>query len=141
MSRRKNLRTLLTTLAAILIANSAIAQNGSVSTTYHASKLDSLILCNERTNANQATLEGYRIQIYSGSGVSAKQEAFAAQTKFLESFPNEKVYLAFNAPFWRVRVGDYRFRSEALPLLNRVKRQFTGSYLVRDNAIRKQEFK
>lgn len=98
-------------------------------------------MCNERTNANQATLEGYRIQIYSGSGVSAKQEAFAAQTKFLESFPNEKVYLAFNAPFWRVRVGDYRFRSEALPLLERVKRQFTGSYLVRDNAIRKQEFK
>lgn len=141
MSRRKNLRTLLTTLAAIFIVSATTAQNGSVSVTCHAAKLDSLITCNARTNANQATLEGYRIQIYSGSGSTAKQEAFAAQTKFLESFPNENVYMVYNAPFWRVRVGDYRFRSEAIPLLNRVKWQFMGSYLVRDNAIKKKEFK
>ncbi|MCF0191435.1 MAG: SPOR domain-containing protein [Marinilabiliaceae bacterium] len=114
---------------------------GSVQVEYSSLKLDSLINYNVKSNYNQTTLDGFRIQIYSGSGVSAKQEAQAAQSKFLELFPLEKAIVIYSAPFWRVRIGDYRYRSEALSLLNRVKKQFPGAYTVRDNTIRKRSFK
>ncbi len=116
------------------------AQTGRATVHFQGIELDSLTIINTRTNRLQSTLEGYRIQIYSGSGSSAKQEAMAAQTKFLQLFPDEAINTTYSAPFWRVRVGNYRFRSEALELLNKVKRNFQGSYIVRDNAVKKRVF-
>lgn len=103
-------------------------------------QLDSLLRINVRTNYNQSTIDGYRIQIYSGSGIQARKEAEQTRTRFLELFPTQKVVVVYNAPFWKVRVGDYRFRSEALHLLEKVKICFPGSYAVRDNTIPKKVF-
>lgn len=91
---------------------------------------------NAEYNALQVTLEGFRIQLYSGSGIQAKKEALVAKTKFLGLFPNESIYVIYTAPFWRVRVGDFRFKNEALPLLNQVKKHFPSSYAVKDNNIK-----
>ncbi len=133
------LRLLFASIA-LLAVIAADAQTGKASVEFQNIALDSLMIINTRTNENQATLDGYRIQIYSGSGVSAKQEAMAAQTKFLQLFPNETINVTYSAPFWRVRVGNYRFRSEALNLLASVKRNFQGSYIVRDNTVKKKVF-
>ena len=56
-------------------------------------------------------------------------------------YPSEKVYIIYNAPFWRVRVGDYRSRSEAMKLMNKLQANFSGSYIVRDNTVRKSTFR
>ncbi len=133
------LRLLFASIA-LLAVIAADAQTGKATVEFQNIALDSLMIINTRTNENQATLDGYRIQIYSGSGVSAKQEAMAAQTKFLQLFPNETINVTYSAPFWRVRVGNYRFRSEALNLLASVKRNFQGSYIVRDNTVKKKVF-
>lgn len=93
------------------------------------------------SNSLSSFIEGYRIQLYSGSGVNSKKEAMTVRVKFLGQFPNEKVDLFYNAPFWRVRVGNYRFKSEALSLLTQVKRQFPNSYVVKDNNIKKSDVK
>jgi len=93
------------------------------------------------TNSRTTVLEGYRIQLYSGSGVNSKKEAMSVRIKFLGLFPNEAVDLYYNAPFWRVRVGNFRYRNEALPLLSKVKKQFPSSYLVKDNQMKKSDIK
>lgn len=120
---------------------SALAAKAQAEVEFSSMQLDSLTQEYLRSNLEMSTLDGYRIQIYSGSGTKAKSEALTAKLKFNEAFPLEKVYVVYNAPFWRVRTGDFRFRSEALPLLERVKRQFPGSYTVRDNTVRKKTFK
>lgn len=139
----RHLRTVL--LAAITLASSltmsAKAQSRTAATQYSSAALDSLFMLTLRGNYNQPSLDGYRVQIYSGSGPSAKKAALDAKANFLKLFPNERVYVRYDAPFWRVRVGDFRFRSEALPLLSRVKRHFAGSYTVKDNNVRKKTFK
>lgn len=116
-------------------------KRGSVNIEYKGAKLDSLISLSHKIESAQTTLNGYRVQVYSGSGQKSKEEAKAAQAKLQSSFPNEKIYIDYNAPFWRVRIGDFRFRSEALPLLSKVKAQFAGSYTVRDVSVRKRIFK
>lgn len=135
--------SILYTLAVILIAccaPQAKAQSGQFALTCESAALDSMLRVNVRTNYNQSTIDGYRIQVYSGSGVSSKNDAAKAQSAFLKLFPDEKVYMTYSAPFWRVRIGDYRFRSEAMTLLAKVKRHFPGSYVVRDNSVRKNAF-
>lgn len=99
------------------------------------------MLHSSRSNYNQTSLEGFRVQIYSGSGLTSKDEASATQTRFLKMFPGERAYIIYNAPFWRVRVGDFRSRSEAMRMLQSVKPSFAGSYIVRDNTIRKKNFR
>lgn len=106
-----------------------------------STSLDSLFIHSTRGNYAQESMEGFRVQIYSGSGVASKGEAQNAQAKFLHSFPATKVYVIYNAPFWRVRVGDFRTRSEAIQMLNRVRGSFAGSYIVRDNTVRKSSFR
>lgn len=127
----------------ILGAAKATAQeaSGKLNVRFMTASLDSLVRYSAQSNANQTTLDGFRIQIYSGSGVTSKNDAAETQARFMKMHPEEKAYIIYNAPFWRVRVGDYRTRSEALRLLNKLGGSFSGSYIVRDNTVRKQTFR
>ncbi len=84
-------------------------------------------------------VEGYRIQLYSGTGAPAKKESQEVKTRMLEYFPEEKVSVEYNAPFWRVRTGVFRHKHEALPLLRKIKSSFPNSYVVKDSGIQLSE--
>jgi hypothetical protein len=90
-------------------------------------------------NAATSKIEGFRIQLYSGTGAKARQEAQEVKTKMLSTFPDVTVSVEYNAPFWRVRTGSFRHKHEALPLLKRIKHDFPNSYIVRDAAINLSE--
>lgn len=128
-------------LAAMAPAETMAQKTGSLKVEFMSTSLDSLITHCQRSNYNQTQIDGFRVQIYSGSGIKSKEEASEAQARFVKSYPDQKAYLIYNAPFWRVRVGDFRSRSEALALLQRVKGSFGGSYVVRDNTVRKKNFR
>lgn len=132
-------------LCVVMLANATGAKaqdsRGRLNVRFMTASLDSLVRYSAQSNANQTTLDGFRIQIYSGSGVTSKNDAAETQARFMRMYPEEKAYIIYNAPFWRVRVGDYRSRSEALVLLNKLQGSFGGSYIVRDNTVRKQTFR
>ena len=56
---------------------------------------------------------GYRIQIYMDNSPRAKNEVTRIQSLFSETFPNIETYISYNAPNWRVLIGDFRTREEA----------------------------
>lgn len=120
----------------------SIAQTpGKLTVGFSSAALDSLTQYSQKSNHNQTTLEGFRIQIYSGSSVNSRQEAMKEQGKFAQQWTATPVYVIYNAPFWRVRVGDYRSKSEALPDLSRFRPQFPGCYVVKDETVRKKTFR
>lgn len=92
-------------------------------------------------NKSDAKVEGYRIQLFSGTGASARKESQDVKIKMLEYFPQESVSVEYNAPFWRVRTGVFRHKHEALPLLRKIKSSFPNCYVVKDTGIRLSEFK
>lgn len=58
--------------------------------------------------------QGYRIQIFSGNNQrTAKDEAFSKEKQIKERFPSLSTYVTYNAPFWRLRVGNYDSQEEA----------------------------
>ncbi len=53
---------------------------------------------------------GYRIQVLS---TQKRDEAFKMKTDLLTRFPEEKTYLMFQSPNFKVRLGNYLKRSDA----------------------------
>lgn len=86
-------------------------------------------------NGESEVMEGFRIQLYSGSSKKAKTDALAAKGKFLSIFPDIPVYLEYNAPFWRVRAGDFRSKNESMELYSKLKSFFPESYPVKDSNV------
>ena len=92
------------------------------------------------SNKRRPGVEGYRIQIYSETGARARQEAESARNKLLAEFPNEKVTVSYDAPYWRVRVGYFRHKHETLPTLRKLRQMFPNGYAVRDSGIKPENF-
>lgn len=95
-----------------------------------------LVKTHVEANKRYASIEGFRIQVYSGSGTQSKKEAQDAKSLAMSSFPEHKVYLTFTAPFWRVRIGNFRNKSESLQVYYQLKKVFPNCYPVKDNSIR-----
>ena len=86
-------------------------------------------------NKRNKGVDGFRIQLYLGSNKNAKKEATDIKGKLLSLFPEEKPYVMYEAPFWRVQVGDFRSKNEALGLYKELRKEFPGCYPVPVNNI------
>lgn len=92
----------------------------------------------ENASASQsATRVGYRVQVFDDNNVhTAKHQAQARKQQMQSRFPEFNAYIQFNSPYWRVKVGDFKTRSEAETAMNAIRTAFPalGSQLrvVRD---------
>ena len=59
-------------------------------------------------------IQGYRTQVFSGNNQrKSKDEAFRKEKEIKELFPDVPTYVTYNAPFWKLRIGDFRTHEEA----------------------------
>ncbi|GHV47750.1 hypothetical protein FACS1894181_01850 [Bacteroidia bacterium] len=58
--------------------------------------------------------QGFRVQVFSGNDHrTSKDEAFKREAEIKELMPGLSTDVSFEAPFWRVRVGDFSTREDA----------------------------
>ena len=99
-------------------------------------EVDSLLLANYykflTENKKVHGVPGYRIRIYSESGIGSKEEQQRIRAKFISLYPDTDAYHRYDEPFFKVYVGDCRTKSEALILYDRVKKNFPNPILVPD---------
>lgn len=86
---------------------------------------------NEVTTRNtRRTANGFRIQVINTNN---RNKANEAKTKVYQSFPELKPYLIYQAPFFKLKVGNFKNREEAEQYIDDLKRLFpSGVYVVRD---------
>jgi hypothetical protein len=82
-------------------------------------------------------MEGYRIQIYNSSSRNAREESGKVQAEFINKFPEksyfEKSYLLFSEPgYYKIRVGDFRTKTEATRIFLLMSKVFPDAYIVPD---------
>ncbi|MDR3127270.1 MAG: SPOR domain-containing protein [Tannerellaceae bacterium] len=71
------------------------------------------------------TVAGYRIQVFTDNDRrTARSEAFEKESQIKEIFPNLPAYVTYPAPFWRLRVGDFRTIEEARLSLHQLSSAF-----------------
>lgn len=84
-------------------------------------------------------VDGFRVQVYSSNQQkTAKNEALLLQQK-LEKSVNKTIYTISEPPFWKVRLGDFQTREEAVVYKNELIVQFpelqSSAYIVPDKII------
>lgn len=82
-------------------------------------------------NETASTTPGFRIQIASLSGSNSKQQAFVMKDRFKTAYPNIEVYIVFDEPNFKVKVGDFRSRLEAFAFLQEIKSTYPG-HIIQD---------
>jgi hypothetical protein len=84
-------------------------------------------------NKNNKQIEGYRVEIFFSSDADAKDKALKKKVEFLTLYPDNTVHVKYIAPNFRVRVGDFRTKNEALKLFKEIKSTYPLSFIVTDN--------
>ena len=72
----------------------------------------------------QARSVGYRIQAFSDNTASAKALAQQRARNIAMKFPQYRSYISYNAPSWRLRIGDFKSQDDAQKALQRVRAAF-----------------
>jgi hypothetical protein len=116
---------------------SAMAQTDSTSSIviHKDPRVD--LLVKKQAQINEATtrearrnIAGYRIQVINTSDRNA---AILAKTKVYQLYPELKAYLLYQAPYFRLRVGNFKDKEEAEDYRKSLSREFPNSvFLVRD---------
>lgn len=95
-------------------------------------RLDSLLMKHIRVNRANDGFDGYRVQLFSGSGTEARLQANNLRAEFMGNHPNIPAYLIYQAPNFKVRLGDFRTELEAIHLQRELAYQYPGGFVVRD---------
>lgn len=74
-------------------------------------------------------VKGVRIQIYSGPD---RGKANQVKMSFMKNFPGIRAYLMYAAPNFRVRVGDFKSRSDAMALYHQLTDNYKSVMIVPD---------
>ena len=68
---------------------------------------------------------GYRIQVYSDNHPRlAKSNVSRIASQVSSAFPSMRCYTVYKAPYWRLKVGDFEKREEAVEKLRKMKSKF-----------------
>ncbi len=73
--------------------------------------------------------KGFRVQIYNGPD---RNKAIAVKSEFMRLYPGVRTYLTYVSPGFRVKVGDYRNRSDAAGMLRELNSVYNPSMIVPD---------
>ena len=143
-------RSILLLILPLLTLNTLMAQGGPVSGKEDLLRflqeegprdrvnieVDSLLVANYNKlitqNMQTTGIPGYRIRIFSESGLGAKQAQQQVRARFLSLYPGLDAYNEYDEPFFKVYVGDCRTKSEALKLQDRIRKDFPNSIIRED---------
>ncbi len=95
--------------------------------------IDMLVLAYSKENRVTGTVQGYRIQVYSGSGNDARQQATEIRKQLLLKRPELAVHLVYQPPNFKVRAGDCRTELEATRLKRELSFDYPQGFVVRDD--------
>ena len=127
----KNILTLLTVLLSyqVSVSQENIDSTISHSTTNTKIIKDIRIDILNKTYAETCQLKGFRVQIYSGN---KRQPANNSRSKFLKTHPKTKAHLNYEQPYYKVRVGDFKTKLEALKYKKEIVDEFPNCFIVKD---------
>lgn len=78
-------------------------------------------------------LKGYRVRIFFDNKQTARAESEKILKEFRKAYPEIAVYRVYANPYFKVTVGDFRTRSEAMEMLSRIKYSFPSAFVVKEN--------
>ena len=77
-------------------------------------------------------LTGYRIRVFFDNGQNARNKSEAIARSISNAFPGIGVYRTFESPNYKVSVGDFRTKDEALKVFHTLKSTYPTALLLKE---------
>ena len=91
---------------------------------------------NSHFEANRGkSVSGYRVRIFFDNKQTARNESLAVMNKFSAEYHDIPVYRSYVNPYFKVTVGDFRSKSEAMQRLRRIRNEFPAAFIVKEKSI------
>ena len=126
------MKKLLLIVILAVFALGGFAQNKGSLNVKQDSRVDRLMKRQRDVYAVSNTMSGFRVQIFMEIGNEAVDHAELVKKEFTKSFPDLPIYLSYEQPYYRLRVGDFRNRIEAEKYLRVIKPQFSLAFVTAD---------
>jgi len=95
-------------------------------------RVDNLLQLHIAYNTAYPVMPGYRIQLFMESGNTALENTESIKEKFEKKYEDVPAYITFGEPYYRLRVGDFRTRLEAIKFLDLIQRAYPQAWVVKD---------
>jgi hypothetical protein len=95
-------------------------------------RLEKMLKWHIENNRKKEGMDGFRVEIFFSSALNAKEQSLNKKKEFLSKYPEYHVHIKFIAPNFRVRVGDFRTKNEALKLYKKIEQDYPGAFIVSD---------
>lgn len=82
---------------------------------------------------SERTLSGYRIRIFFDNKQTARVESEETLKRFESLYHDLVAYRTYANPYFKVTVGDFRTRSEAVKHLEKIRHEFPSAFVVKEN--------
>ena len=92
-------------------------------------KIELLVEKHTMINKTKKSVPGFRIQIYYGN---KRAEALEMKGRFQLENSDLPTYLVYQQPYFKVRVGDFYSRMEAMKYFEEISYEFTNAFIVKD---------
>ena len=80
-------------------------------------------------NSVKMTMPGFRVQVFYGT---QRTKANEIRAEIIQRFPHLPAYIIYQQPNFKLRIGDFKTRLEALQLLDQLQINYPSSFVVRD---------
>jgi hypothetical protein len=95
-------------------------------------RIDKMLSWHIENNKINNKIDGFRVEIFFSSEFDAKEKALKKKVEFLSIYPENTVHVQYISPNFRVRVGDFRTKNEALKLYKEIKNTYPVAFIVTD---------
>jgi hypothetical protein len=124
-------------ILSIVMIFSALAMNAQTANSnaviiYNDPQIENLVELHIDYNEEFPLIDGYRIQLLMRAGNTALDEANQIKDEFEENYPEINTYVTFREPYYRLRVGDFRTRLEAMEFMEKLKRSYPQAWVIKD---------
>ena len=79
------------------------------------------------------TINGFRVRIFFDNKQTARAESEAVLKRFEALHRDIRAYRTYANPYFKVTVGDFRTKSEAMDVLSRIKAEFPTAFVVKES--------
>ena len=99
---------------------------------YQADTISQAVLEHVAANADRA-MNGSRVRIFFDNKQSARTASEETLKRFESMYHDVVAYRTYANPYFKVTVGDFRTKSEAMALLERIRYEFPSAFVVKEN--------
>lgn len=78
-------------------------------------------------------INGYRVRVFYDNAPTARGRSEVIVKQLKQQYPQVEVYLSFESPNYKVTVGDFRTKDEALAIYNALKYSYPTAYIIKES--------